>query len=169
MVVTVLNCVATIISSLAACFSVVISYYNIKETNRNNKEEKERMNRQEWYQQLILVNLVPEINGFVAESTILLEACGKQSRDELSTALRECYDSIKTKKRRLESNIQSIKIFDSMLQREIQKELERMLDFYSGVINASQSKQYLVYYSPTEIAAIKVEMIDKLYKHYLSF
>ena len=73
MVLTVLNCIATIVSSLAACISVALAYYNVKETNHHNITERERLSRQEWYQQLVLVNLVPEINDFVAESALLLE------------------------------------------------------------------------------------------------
>lgn len=169
MVLTVLNCVATIVASLAACISVVLAYYNVKETNRNNKTERERLNRQAWYQQLVLVNLVPEINDFVTESTLLLEQCKNCDKDTFDVGLQECYALIKQRKRHLESNVQSIKIFDVRLQREVQQCLENMLDFYSEVINESKRKHYIVYYSPVTVGNIKVELIDKLYNRYLAF
>lgn len=169
MVFTFLNCVATVVASVAACISVILAYCNVKETNRNNKIEKERLNQQEWYQQLVLIHLVPEINDFVNESILLLEECKKSEKSVFEERLQDCYDTIKQKKRHLESNVQSIKIFDASLQREARRYLENMLDFYSGVINESKSKLYIVPYSPVTVGNIKVELIDKLYSHYLNF
>lgn len=169
MIIKVLDCVATIIASLAACISVILAYKNINETNRNNKIEKERLNRQEWYQQLVLMNLVPEINAFVTESTLLLEDCKNLDKQVFDAGLQNCYEEIKKKKRHLESNVQSIKIFDMQLQKLAQQSLENILDFYSEVINQSKQKHYIVYYNPTKVGNIKVELIEKMYNKYLTF
>lgn len=170
MVVSILECVATIISTVAACISVVIAYYSIRENNRNQKEQQERLNKQEWYQQLVLVNIVPEINEFVSESTLMLERCKECRADELDRALRSCYDEIKLKKRHLESNLQSVKVFDSALYREAQKCLSRMLDLYSDTITESNSKKHMITYpGMKDVGEVKVELIEKLYGRYLEF
>ena len=87
----------------------------------------------------------------------------------MENQLQECYNTIKQRKRHLESNIQSIKIFDSRLQKDAKRYLENMFDFYSDVINESKSKHHVVYYSQSTVGNIKVELIDKLYSRYLAF
>lgn len=169
MVIKVLDCVATIVASLAACISVILTYKNIIETNQNSKKEKERLNRQEWYQQLVLMNLVPEINAFVTDSTLLLEECKNLDKQSFDVGLQNCYEEIKKKKRHLESNVQSIKIFDMQLQKLAQQSLEDILDFYSDIINQSKQKHYIIYYNPIRAGNIKVELIEKMYNKYLTF
>ncbi len=83
MAISVLNCVATIIASVAAAVSVFISYMSIKEANEQRQADQIRHKQQEWYLQLILLRLVPELEEFVASSNMEIDRCRKKGEMNL--------------------------------------------------------------------------------------
>lgn len=168
MLLTIIECVATAVASLAAVISTWLAYKNIQETNINCKADRERMKKQEWYQQLVLVRLIPELDEFVAASNVSLEQC-KGAGAGLEENLKKSFEAIKRQKRHLESNMQSIKIFDVALQKQCFRYLEELFDLYSQTINKALEQKWLGYLDFSTMITKKVEITEMLYLRYMKF
>lgn len=91
----------------------------------------------------------------------------KKRGNEFEKELYDCFENIKCKKRHLEGEMRSIRVFDIKLQRECTNKLENLFDLYSKIIDTSRKNHILGYFDTSTFNKVKVEIVDKLYQRYM--